>query len=107
MTVNEQRAGITALLQLLQSLDAEFDDDGLGPEASQYRRLYQQALAQLVHADPTVGSRVEGLRQFDDVIPVEEAFRHAGFVQGFVLCSQWLSGTLNVPTVDEVRRGAR
>ena len=90
---------VAQLLLLVQTLDHQHDDNGRGPDASTYRRVYEEAVEQLSALNPEDKQGLTGLRMLDGFISVEEMIRHAAFVQGFIMCSQLLTGTIQRPQV--------
>ena len=87
---------------LIDVLDNQFSDDGMGANASDYQRVFvQQRDARLCDSGAALYKTVE---QIEDFTLVEDAIRQAGFIQGFQVCRQLLAGDLNLSAL---KAGAR
>ena len=82
---------VAEVLTMVDQLDDQFPDNGTAPDASEYQRLYSEALAhECVRLERKIVDSGNGavilrvmLEELEWFYAVEDAIRRAGFVQGY------------------------
>lgn len=90
---------------LVKILDESFDDRGTGKDASDYRRVFHEELEDELLNNRSRVNLYHVCEQLQGFFEVEDAIRHAGFIQGFMVCKQLLLGDPQIS--DAVSGGVR